>query len=78
MEIKRTCPMCGRTFVMTLTEDEAEKLELYNAGFGLIQDVFPELNPMEREFLNPRSGYCPECQSMMFGSNYTSERIKEA
>jgi rubredoxin len=78
MTIERTCPMCGKKNVMELTDTEAKQLSLYQMGFGLIQDIFPDLNPLEREFVNPRSGYCPECQALLFGSNYTSERIKEA
>jgi len=73
--IEKRCPMCGRYFTMILTDEELESYEAYMDGDGKIQDCLPNLNPMEREFL--KTGYCPECQKMLFRSKYTSEKIYE-
>lgn len=70
MEIRNTCMMCQRTFKIDLTEEEANK---YINDNRLIQEVFPKMNPAEREFLI--TGYCLDCQAMIFGSNYKSDRI---
>lgn len=72
-EIIKECPMCHELYVMELTETEYEKLF---DNQELIQDLFPEFNPMEREFL--MTGYCPQCQEKLFGTQYTSERILSA
>ena len=62
-EIKATCPMCGKVNTKEI-EMTDEQFISYQFGFKLIQNVFPELSPMEREFL--KSGYCDECQSFLF------------
>lgn len=47
--------------------------EAYLSGMS-VQDAFPHLNPVEREFLI--TGYCPDCQKLLFG-NGVSDRIVE-
>ena len=74
MELNRVCLMCGETHTMTLTDEEIKAYEEYVCNGGLIQELFPNMNPMEREFI--KTGYCPKCQSLLFGTNYTSEKIK--
>lgn len=64
-EVGSVCPMCRKETGMYLTEEEAEAFELYQMGFGHIQDVLPMLNPFEREFL--KTGYCIHCQELLFG-----------
>ncbi len=70
--VARECPMCGSTWYMDLDDDEFRHLEEYYDGWGLIQELLPDLNRCEREFL--KSGYCVECQKMLFGNGDT-ERI---
>ena len=72
MELRNTCMMCKRTFKIDLTEEEANK---YINDNRLIQEVFPKMNPAEREFVI--TGYCLDCQAMIFGSNCKSDRIVE-
>ena len=59
------CPMCGAVSTMALTLEEANAVSLYESGMGvLIQDVLPNLNPFEREFI--KTGYCVKCQEQLF------------
>ena len=60
------CPMCGEEEMLCITEDEYERYERWANGEGLIQDMLPTLDPAEREFL--MSGYCFDCQKLLFGS----------
>lgn len=69
----RICLMCGETHTMTLTDEEQKAYTEYITKGGLIQNYFPHMNPMEREFI--KTGYCPSCQSLLFGTDYTSEKI---
>lgn len=73
MKIVATCPLCGETHYLDLIDDEFELFKLYEAGFGHIQDMLPMLNPTEREFL--MTGYCPNCQKMLFGVDTTTDHI---
>ena len=68
----RKCPMCGEYHFIELTEEMDEGLQRYFEG-EYIQDALPMLNPMEREFI--KTGYCPECQKLLFGTEYTSDLI---
>ena len=65
MEIRTTCPLCGRTSFVTVDSIDfntyctgALAQDSYRTG-ALIQDVFPYLSADEREMLI--SGICPEC-----------------
>ena len=61
IKITKNCPMCGReTKIMV----DAEKYNDYRTGKGLIQNVFPELSPAEREVL--KTGICQKCWNEMF------------
>ena len=68
-EIVQKCPMCGKLHGMMLPRP---RLDEYYAGCrkyaegALIQDAFPGFSASEREFI--RDGYCPECQSVLFGA----------
>ena len=73
MIITKKCPMCGEIHTMTLNDDEYSRYEVYMTGHGLLQDMFPDLNPMEREFL--KTGYCKNCQSLLFDSDFGSDRF---
>lgn len=69
--VDKQCPICKRTFAIHL--DNATLYNKYRDGYGKIQDLFPNLNPMEREFI--KTGYCPDCQKELFGTDYTSDDI---
>lgn len=71
--IWKDCPMCGSTKAIQLTAEDVIGIDKYNSG-ALVQDALPNMNPMEREFIV--TGYCPRCQSLLFGTNYKSNRIK--
>ena len=64
------CPMCGEQNKITMQKRQYEEL---HSRTKPIQEIFQEWNPMEREFV--KSGYCPDCQELLFGSNYKSDRI---
>lgn len=70
IKLDRSCPMCRDWNFIEASDDEFKK---YIHG-ALLQDVFKRFNPLEREFV--KTGYCPDCQGMLFGSNYKSKRIK--
>ena len=72
MYINNVCPMCGKAHTMNVDDESYFR---YIDG-ALIQDAFPEYNPMEREFV--KSGYCPQCQSLLFGAEYETDRIEES
>lgn len=55
IDIKATCPMCGKSTVITVTKTQYER---YQNG-ELIQNCFPEMKPEIREMLI--TGICPEC-----------------
>jgi len=61
MKIKVTCPSCGREFEK---EFEDSKIERYKNG-ELVQRVFPELTPVERELFFI-SHICGDCWDNMF------------
>lgn len=69
------CPMCNKWHAMELSMEQAEKFHNYLCGYGTIQEQFPELNRVEREFL--KSGYCPSCQEMLFGNGKTEKISRE-
>lgn len=72
MTLKKVCPCCGRNVKMRDVDDS--KMFLWQIRFANIQDIFPEMNPMEREFII--TGYCPECQKKFYKTQYTSELIE--
>lgn len=63
MLVVRLCPMCGTIHEKKLDITEAQLFK-YENSMALIQDVFPNLNPAEREFI--KTGYCDECQNLLF------------
>ena len=70
--IWKECHMCVANKYMRLTKDDVKGIEEYESGV-LIQSALPLMNPMEREFII--TGYCPKCQTMLFGTTSTSNRI---
>lgn len=57
------CPMCGKYFEKTLNVTREQMHRYYNRE-DLIQNIFPDLTPSEREFI--KTGYCDECQNILF------------
>lgn len=73
--VYKLCPMCSQEYLMVLSNKETKKYEEYISGEGYIQTQLPDLNPVEREFL--KTGYCPECQEVLFGNGET-DRIRKS
>ena len=71
--IKR-CDICGKDHYISMSNEQYYKFYQYNRGEALIQELFPELNKVEREFI--KSGMCSKCQAEMFGNGKT-QKIKE-
>ena len=64
--VVRVCPVCHKRYEFILTPEEAEMYyEYMNFGMHLIQEVFPNRTPAERELLRP-NGMCGECWDKMF------------
>lgn len=60
----RICPVCRKKAHIDVNDVRIEK----------IQDVFTNLNPVESRFLT--TGYCPECQEILFGAEpYEGDKI---
>lgn len=66
MQVTKTSTFTGRTHTMELDVTQAQ-LDLYAQGNELIQNVFPNLNPDEREFI--KTGVTPEEWNAMFGGD---------
>ena len=60
------CPSCGDDYGLPLDEEQMKKLNEYEHGHGYIQEMFKELNAVEREFI--KTGLCPKCQAEVFGN----------
>ena len=69
--ISKQCPMCGETIYMKLEDDAYERWTQYVLYKGLIQNVFPEMDAFQREFI--KSGYCPKCQEALFGNEWKNK-----
>lgn len=70
MDVIRECPMCGATKGIRIKYETYEEISERRRP---IQEIVPDFNPTEREFLI--SGYCPDCQEMLFGVKHKSKRI---
>ena len=66
MEITRTSQYTGRTHTMDLDVTE-EQMTRYAQKDGLVQHIFPNLNPDEREFI--MTGCTPQEWTDMFGDD---------
>ena len=59
------CPMCGKIEKFEIADKEINKaIEEYKQKKIYVQDI--PLPPNQREFL--KSGYCFECQKLIFGT----------
>ena len=65
--IRKVCPMCNEIYYMKVTEDEHKQIKSYWTYGGLIQEKLSLLDKFGRKFV--KSGYCPECQEIMFSKN---------
>ena len=73
MVLFKTCPMCNKEYSIELNDKGYKK---YKRGEGFVQDLFPELDAFEREFV--KSGYCSKCQEMLFNTHYEGHLIQGA
>jgi hypothetical protein len=64
MQITKISTISGKSNTMDLNVTQ-EQLDVYAKGGVLIQNVFPNLNPSEREFI--KSGITPTEWTEMFG-----------
>jgi hypothetical protein len=73
MKITKSSLLTGKPFTMDLdiTQDQ---LDEYNKGKKLIQDIFPDLNADEREFI--MTGYAPGDWEVMFPPEDELEKNK--
>ena len=64
----KICPLCNNIHSIMLNHPEELLVGRFESGEldGLVQDVLSFLNPAEREFV--KTGYCGNCQSMLFGN----------
>ena len=64
MKITRKCQLTGAVNTMDLDVDD-DQMTRYESGDGLIQNIFPNLNADEREFI--KTGVTAEVWDAMFG-----------
>ena len=64
MQVTRTSPFTGIVNTMELDVTQEQIDELVEPDRRLVQDIFPELTPMEREFIT--AGYTQEDWDQMF------------
>ena len=64
----KECSMCGQKTYLRMTEEEENQWRKYACFGGHIQDRFPDMDVQKREFI--KSGYCPDCQKALFGTEY--------
>lgn len=70
-KVTQICGICGRESYLELTDSELEAYRGYLAGGQLIQECLPTLNRCEREFL--KSGYCKDCQKLLFNNGKSAK-----
>ena len=63
--------MCGEIHFVKLTDVEYDQYKKYIAYGSLIQNALSNTIPTVREFL--KTGYCPECQELLFGKSEQKE-----
>lgn len=63
------CPSCADDYGLPLDEEQMARLHKYEHGHRYIQEMFKELNAVEREFI--KTGLCPKCQAGIFGNGET-------
>jgi hypothetical protein len=64
MKVTQKSPLTGKLNTMDLAVTEAQLAELASPGRRMIQDILPQLNDSEREFL--MTGYTQEDWDKMF------------
>ncbi|MBQ6800130.1 MAG: hypothetical protein IJP08_03360 [Bacteroidaceae bacterium] len=75
----KECPVCGYDHRIKLNENDITDRQKIDYDFRaitgkLIQDIFPNLNNTEREFL--KSGTCTKCQRKLFNKKASSRKIR--
>ena len=64
--VYKVCPMCGKQHKLNLTCSEYLDFDFKYPHRIPIQEIFPNMSKMEREFL--QTGYCPKCQELLFSA----------
>ena len=72
--IYKTCWDCGREHAMEVTAEEYLEFDTF-FGRKPIQEIFPKMHSLEREFL--KTGMCPVCSCKLTGAEVPPTRIKE-
>ena len=63
VKLQVKCIMCNQMNYLMVTEDSID--EFFSPNRRHVQDIFPYLNPEERELLISHT--CPKCWNNMFG-----------
>lgn len=71
IEVWKQCPLCSEQYHIKLSNEQARKLYEYEHKGGYIQELFPELDKFEREFV--KTGFCSKCQEEIFGAKKEKE-----
>lgn len=61
--VRAPCAICERDF--QLRPVTTDQWRAFQNGTGLVQDIFPDLSPNEREMLG--GGICPNCWDDILG-----------
>lgn len=70
--IVRECPMCGHMSALRLDDARYKEFRNYcESKNGLIQNLLPDFDVFEREFL--KTGYCTSCQSEIFCNDFKDD-----
>lgn len=57
----KVCPECGKKNYIEMSDEQYQK---YTEGSDLIQRIFPEMSPAQREILI--TGICEDCWNKLF------------
>lgn len=70
--IVRECPMCGHVSALRLDDARYKEFRNYcESKNGLIQDLLPNFDVFEREFV--KTGYCTSCHSDLFFNDFKDD-----
>ena len=57
----KVCPKCGKKNYIEMSDEQYQK---YTEGSDLIQRIFPEMSPAQKEILI--TGICEDCWNKLF------------
>ena len=75
----KNCPVCRNDYRIKLSDTDITENQRFEYAYRDItkkpvQDIFPNLNDTEREFL--KSGTCTKCQRKLFNKKASSKKIR--